>query len=160
MSVISGDRTPVTAAIHTVSETSQPGYDMTGISGDCAADGTITVEAGDDLTCTITNDDVGASLTVTKIVTNDNGGTAEVADFPLLVDATGVTTSRPTAPTSGRRRHATRSARPAWTRLHGDHRWRLRRGRLRDAGLGAAKACTITNDDNAPGADRHQGRHQ
>ena len=91
MSVISGDRTPVTAAIHTVSETSQPGYDMTGISGDCAADGTITVVAGDDLTCTITNDDVGASLTVTKIVTNDNGGTAVVADFPLFIDATGVT---------------------------------------------------------------------
>ena len=86
MSVISGDRTPVTAAIHTVSETSQPGYDMTGITGDCAADGTITVVAGDDLTCTITNDDVGASLTVTKVLPNDSGGDATCDEFSFSVN--------------------------------------------------------------------------
>jgi len=44
------------------------GYTGT-IGGTCAVDGTITLSPGDELSCTITNDDVQAQLTVTKIVT-------------------------------------------------------------------------------------------
>src|SRR6185437_5975469 len=51
--------------------------------GDCAADGTITLAAGDDKTCTITNDDKAAKLIVIKHVINDNGGTAKGSDFTL-----------------------------------------------------------------------------
>ena len=69
---------------HTVSNTNQRRLRDDHASGDCEANGTIRIVAGDDKTCTITNDDSGASLTVTKIVTNDNGGDAIVADFPLV----------------------------------------------------------------------------
>ncbi|MEH6422474.1 hypothetical protein, partial [Pseudomonas sp. CGJS7] len=43
----------------------------------------ITLAAGDVATCTIDNNDQAATLTLVKTVTNDNGGTATVSDFPL-----------------------------------------------------------------------------
>jgi hypothetical protein len=49
-----------------------------------------TIKAGDNLTCTITNDDISPKLTVTKVVINEYEGTAEVSDFPLFVDETPV----------------------------------------------------------------------
>ena len=50
----------------------------------------IALAGGDIATCTITNDDQAATLTLVKTVVNDNGGTATVSDFPLT--ATGPTT--------------------------------------------------------------------
>ena len=56
-SVISGERNEVSAGAHSVGETQDPGYAAT-IGGDCTPDGTITLNAGDDAHCTITNDDI------------------------------------------------------------------------------------------------------
>ncbi len=81
-SVTSGVKNTSTTGSHTVSETTDPGYTST-IGGDCASDGSITLAAGDDKTCTITNDDKPAKLTVIKHVINDNGGTATAANFSL-----------------------------------------------------------------------------
>jgi hypothetical protein len=81
-SVTSGVKNVSTAGPHTVSETSDPAYTET-IGGDCAANGSITLAAGDDKTCTITNDDKPAKLIVIKHVINDNGGTATAAGFTL-----------------------------------------------------------------------------
>ena len=81
-SVTSGVKNTSTIGSHTVSETTDPGYTAT-IGGDCAADGSITLAAGDDKTCTITNDDKPGKLIVIKHVINDNGGTATAADFTL-----------------------------------------------------------------------------
>jgi hypothetical protein len=52
----------------TASETPQAGYTPSVWGGDCAADGTITLLPGDDKTCTITNDDQRATLTLVKTV--------------------------------------------------------------------------------------------
>ena len=81
-SVTSGVKNTQTIGSHTVSETTDPGYTAT-IGGDCAANGSVTLAAGDDKTCTITNDDKPAKLTVIKHVINDNGGTATAANFTL-----------------------------------------------------------------------------
>ena len=81
-SVTSGVKNTSTIGSHTVSETTDPGYTAT-IGGDCAADGSVTLAAGDDKTCTITNDDKPAKLIVIKHVINDNGGTATAANFTL-----------------------------------------------------------------------------
>ncbi len=81
-SVSSGVKNTSSVGAHTVSETTDPTYTST-IGGDCAADGTITLAAGDDKTCTITNDDKAAKLIVIKHVINDNGGTATAANFSL-----------------------------------------------------------------------------
>ncbi|MCA1576138.1 MAG: hypothetical protein LC794_02085, partial [Acidobacteria bacterium] len=80
--VSSGVKNTSTVGAHTVSETTDPGYTAT-IGGDCAADGSITLAAGDDKSCTITNDDQAAKLIVIKHVINDNGGTATAANFTL-----------------------------------------------------------------------------
>ncbi|MBI1754820.1 hypothetical protein HYR65_00875, partial [Candidatus Azambacteria bacterium] len=87
-SVTSGVASTTSADLHTVSETSQAGYTGT-ISGDCAANGTITLTAGQNKTCTITNDDITPSLTLNKVVVNDNGGAATTTDWTLT--ATGPT---------------------------------------------------------------------
>ena len=61
------------------------GYAVT-IGGDCAPDGSVTLNIGDFKNCTITSDDVAPRLTVTKVVVNGNGGTRQASDFPLFVD--------------------------------------------------------------------------
>lgn len=61
LSVTSGVATTTLApGTYTVSETGDAGYAASVWGGDCAADGTITLADGDDLECTITNDDIAA----------------------------------------------------------------------------------------------------
>jgi len=52
--VTSGFQNGFNAGSHTVSETSDPSY-TEAISGDCAGDGSITLNLGDVKSCTITN---------------------------------------------------------------------------------------------------------
>ena len=68
--------------------TGSAGYAASAWSGDCAADGKITLLPGDDKTCTITNDDQQAHLTLTKTVINNNGGSASADDFARFIDGT------------------------------------------------------------------------
>lgn len=46
----------------------------------------ITLEPGSNVNCAITNDDVAPSLTLVKILTNDNGGAKTIADFDISID--------------------------------------------------------------------------
>jgi Prealbumin-like fold domain len=71
---------------YTVSEVGVAGYTQTGITGDCASDGTVTLNAGDNKTCTITNNDDAPKLTLDKIVVNDNGGTRLESAWMLTAD--------------------------------------------------------------------------
>ena len=90
--VTSGVAETVLAGVqYTVSETSHPDYQASVWSGDCAPDGTITLQAGENKVCHITNDDKPATLTLIKHVINDDGGTKVVTDFPLFIDTTQVT---------------------------------------------------------------------
>ncbi|HLE99426.1 MAG TPA: hypothetical protein VI540_05960, partial [Gaiellaceae bacterium] len=70
-----------------LSEAGPDGYDAS--AWVCSAgqvDGdTVSVAFGDDITCTITNDDQPAKLVVIKTVVNDNGGTKLASDFALEV---------------------------------------------------------------------------
>ena len=59
---------PFSLGAHTVSETQQTGYELVGITGHCAADGSITLSPGDDKTCTITNDDLQRATTIQTIM--------------------------------------------------------------------------------------------
>ena len=91
------DGSPVTSGVpvvvapgpHTVSETGQTGYDPE-IGGACNPDGTISILAGEDLVCTITNDDIPPSITLTKVINNDvSGGPGPITDvavFSLTID--------------------------------------------------------------------------
>ncbi|MDO8482815.1 MAG: SdrD B-like domain-containing protein, partial [bacterium] len=72
--VTSGVQNGFDAGTYTVSETPQTGYAFVGITGDCASNGSITLNLGDVKACTITNNDEQAYIKVVKVVTNDNGG--------------------------------------------------------------------------------------
>jgi hypothetical protein len=93
----SGDSTThhkVTAAIeYTLSESSVAGYTQIGDwscnGGSFAAPNKITLGLGDDVTCTITNDDNGPKLQLVKSVTNDNGGSKTAADWTLTATGSG-----------------------------------------------------------------------
>jgi uncharacterized repeat protein (TIGR01451 family) len=87
-SFITGVQKAVNAGSYTVGETNQPGYTQTGIGGDCASNGSITLHSGDVKSCTITNQDVAPTITIIKSVTN-NFGTAAAPDFfGLSLDGT------------------------------------------------------------------------
>ncbi|MFA6382165.1 MAG: ice-binding family protein [Candidatus Buchananbacteria bacterium] len=77
-SVVSGVASTTVTGLHTVSETSDSDYVAT-ISGNCAADGTITLALGDVKTCTITNNDIAP-------VSSGGGGGGGNAPVPPLID--------------------------------------------------------------------------
>ncbi|HJU44342.1 MAG TPA: kelch repeat-containing protein, partial [Vicinamibacterales bacterium] len=147
--VTSGAPNTLTAnAPYTVTEANQPGYLATAWSGDCAADGTITLLPGDNKTCTITNDDVAPTLTVVKTVINDNGGTKQVSDFALFVNGSPVTSGSPN----------TLSANTLYTVSETNLAGYTASAWGGDCAVngtitllpGDSKTCTITNDDVAP----------
>jgi Prealbumin-like fold domain len=78
------------AGSYNVSETGGPsGYSFTGFTGDCDSSGNVTVVAGQEKTCTLTNDDQTAHLKLIKHVTNNDGGTAAATAWTLTADGTG-----------------------------------------------------------------------
>jgi uncharacterized repeat protein (TIGR01451 family) len=83
----------VTPGSHTVGETAGTGTSLGNyvgvISGDCAANGSVTVAPGDSKVCTITNTLRPGHLTLVKHVTNDNGGDAVAADWTLTATGAG-----------------------------------------------------------------------
>ena len=76
-----------------LNETGLTGYSFVSITGEgCPTQlgGTVTLQPGQNITCTINNDDMAPSLALTKYVTNDNNGVASASDW--TVTATGPTT--------------------------------------------------------------------
>lgn len=74
--VTSGVQNAYSAGAHTVTETHPTGY-IAAITGDCAADGTITLALGDVKACTVTYTDV--PFAATAIIDTFNRGTGNVA---------------------------------------------------------------------------------
>ncbi|HUR24688.1 MAG TPA: hypothetical protein VM327_01570 [Candidatus Thermoplasmatota archaeon] len=143
--VTSGEQNGFDAGAHTVTENGPPGYQPT-FSGDCDANGTVRLAVGDAKTCVITNDDIRPLLTVTKVVTNDNGGNATVGSFPLFVDDTQVTSGQATGFPAGGHVVSEQGSDAYSSSITGDC----------DAvgnvslAVGDVKSCTITNDDIQP----------
>lgn len=72
---------------YTVSENALlSGYSIGVWGGDCSADGSIFLQAGQAAVCTITYNDMPATLVVNHTVINDSGGTATKADFEVYID--------------------------------------------------------------------------
>jgi hypothetical protein len=157
----SGDSiTPVDGCTYTISETALDGYTQVG-DPVCTIDGSpaahpVLFATGDTIVCTITNTDDGAMLALTKIVTNDNGGTAAVGDWTL--DANGPTPQQGAGGFTSIKVSAgdytlTESAGPAGY-TEGDWDCGAASGQLSGNVLtlnnGDDVTCTITNDDIQP----------
>jgi uncharacterized repeat protein (TIGR01451 family) len=73
--------TSLPAGTYTVTETAAPGF--TTSYANCAD---IKLDNGESATCTITNDDQQGTLTVEKVVVNNDGGTKVASDFSFQVN--------------------------------------------------------------------------
>ncbi len=131
-----GDTYTVSQGAYSVGETGGPsGYAAT-FSGDCNADGAISVTVGQDKTCTITNDDIAPTLTVLKHVVNKHGSTATASDFSMQITGTAGTPAPFDGSEAGRHEDAGRR------HLRGD---RVRRGhrRLHPVRLGGLQRLAL-----------------
>ncbi|MGB6895266.1 MAG: hypothetical protein WBF37_04910, partial [Dehalococcoidia bacterium] len=93
--VTSGAPNILLAGAHTVSEDDPAPFYTATIGGDCAGDGSITLAPGDDMTCTIINDDIPP----TPAVSIDKK--ADGSDGPILVTAGGTVTYEWTVTNTG-----------------------------------------------------------
>ncbi len=150
----------VNAGSFTASETGAPsGYHFDGFSGDCNSSGVVTVAVGENKTCTLTNNDIAATVKVIKHVINDNGGTnvaadwsihlqnstpAEVSGSPAAGSETGTTYTVPAGTYT-----ASETGAPSGYHFDGFS------GDCNSSGVvtvavGENKTCTLTNNDIAP----------
>lgn len=145
---------------YALNEIGLSGYEFVSITGDAkcpiALGGTATLNEGENITCTIKNDDQSPKLHLRKIVTSNNGGTATAADFTLTADGSGLNDISGTSPvdSDGTLQADTfilSETGPAgylggeWV-CSGDGR---QSGASITLGLGEEATCTITNDDQA-----------
>src|SRR5256714_9052944 len=94
-STFAGAETPGTtvtlnAGSYSVNEAAVSGYTKT-LGADCSG----SIANGETKTCTITNDDQAATLTVIKHVVNDNGGATTSVDFTKTAGATNLSPQPP-----------------------------------------------------------------
>ena len=96
--VVNGETNTFDVGTYTITETGPAGYTST-FSGSCDSSGQITLSANDQKTCTITNDDIAPSLTLTKHVVNGNATATDwtlTATGPTSISGAGSITSGPT----------------------------------------------------------------
>ncbi|MBA4180761.1 MAG: hypothetical protein C0506_09255 [Anaerolinea sp.] len=145
-----GTAVTMDAGTFSITESGPSGYSGsisgTGCPTTFGASAAVSIAAGATVTCTITNDDIAPKLTVTKVVTNNNGGTAVVADFPLFVDATAVTSGVQNTFNAGAHTVSETGMSGYAATISGDC---AANGSITLA-PGDVKACTITNDDISP----------
>jgi len=142
--VTSGVQTKVNPGTYTADETLLPGYTFDGFSGDCDADGDVTVALGESKTCTLTNSDIQPQLTLVKTVNNNYGGTLGVSDFPLFVDATPVNSGEANGFNAGSYT-ASETQQPGYSA--GDWGGDCAADGSVTLAIGESKTCTITNSD-------------
>ncbi|MBI2613148.1 lamin tail domain-containing protein, partial [Candidatus Kaiserbacteria bacterium] len=143
----------VSDGTYSVVETMPDGWAQVGNA--CAS---VVVQAGETGICTITNVKLG-TITIVKVVVNDNGGTATSSDFtvhlhqaPSMVDvpgspqpgsASGTVYSNLATSTY----HVAENATTTYTTsFSGD----CNSDGTMELAAGESKSCTVTNDDNPP----------
>lgn len=137
----------LTPGAHTASEVTLTGYSAGSWGGDCAADGSITLAAGENKTCSITNDDQAGTLVVKKMVVRDNGGTAATSTFSFQVNG-GVATAfeedgENSISVNAGTYTVTEVAVAGYTASYSNCENVV-------VSNGETETCTITNNDNAP----------
>ena len=152
----SGIAATIPAGNYTLVENGVAGY--TGaITGDCAADGSITVVAGQSYNCTITNDDNDPSLTLQKVIINDDGGVSVESDWTLIATGpTGFSGPGPSVSNNASFDSGVYDLSETGPVGYTASAWVCVGGNQLDddtieIGLGDVVTCTITNDDNAVG---------
>ena len=113
--------------------------------------GSITLANGDDVICSISNDDVAPQLTIIKDPTNDNGGNADPDDFLLTVDGNSVLSGIANSYLANTPLAINETTLAGYTfvSITGDPECPAALGDSITLGVGDDITCTITNDDVA-----------
>jgi len=135
---------PVSVGNHTVSEVDNFGYEVT-YSAECPG-GVANVPNGGNVTCTVTNTMPYGTITVTKTVTNDDGGDLTIGSFILKIDGVTVTSGVPKNVAVGAHNVSEVGLFGYLATVSGDCNTS---GDVTVAS-GESKNCTITNDDIPP----------
>lgn len=145
------------AGTYNLSESGPSGYTSSNwvcVGGTQDDSDTVTVGLGDDVTCTITNDDDVPSLTLVKVVTNDNGGSASESDWTLFaskgsegIGGTGPIVSSDSTFTAGTYVLGESGGPSGYTASDWECVGGVQDGDEITIGLGEDVTCTITNDD-------------
>ena len=154
---VPGTTITLDAGAYNVTETGPSRLHASHSAADCSG----TIAAGGSATCTVTNDDQAAKLTVIKHVINDNGGTASRRLHARL--GRHRTTRRMTSPARSRPARASPSTRAAYDVTEtGPSGYTASYSADCSGSIanGETKTCTVTNDDQAREADRDQARDQ
>jgi len=148
-------RTVTAGETYTLSETGPSGYSPS--AWVCTGGGTqnlaqITLANGENVTCTITNDDIAPSLTVIKTVVNDNGGAKVASNFSITVTGTNVAPSAtfPGAVSPGTAVTLNAGSYSVDEAADSGYAKTLSADCMGSIALGESKTCTITNNDIAP----------
>ncbi|MGE5073407.1 MAG: hypothetical protein ACM3MF_08265, partial [Anaerolineae bacterium] len=140
------------AGTYSVGEDAVAGYALSS-AGDCSG----SIAAGQTKTCTLTNNDIAPVLHLRKLLMNNNGGTATIADFTLNADGTGTNDlSGSSSVDSGAGLQAdTWALSESGPAGYAASAWSCtgtgsQNGSSITVGIGQEATCTITNDDIAP----------
>jgi uncharacterized repeat protein (TIGR01451 family) len=139
-----------------LNETVLSGYNFVSLTGDAKCPGvlggTVTLDEGEHVSCTITNDDVAPTLTLTKVVTNNNGGNAAPNDFLLTVGGAGVSSGVSNAYDANTALALNETVLSGYNfvSLTGDAKCPAVLGGTVTLDEGENVSCTITNNDIAP----------
>lgn len=148
----SGNPTNMIADTYTITETGVSGY-VASFSGDCDVNGVVTLNPGDNKTCTITNNDLPANITLIKSVINNNGGTATAnSAWGLRIDGNIVPNNTSVAVSANTPHSITEDGRAGYTfvSITGNPKCPAVLGGTATLDEGESITCTITNDDTAP----------
>lgn len=148
----------VPAGTYVLSESGGPsGYTNTGWSCDGGSlDGSsLTLSTGDDVICTVTNDDQPGTLIVEKILPNDDGGTATPDEFSFQVNdgdaaAFNANGQNSIEVNAGTYTVTEVDASPAYDTSYANDLNANEDCSNLAVGNGETVTCTITNDDVAP----------
>jgi hypothetical protein len=142
-----GKTVTLNAGSYSVDESGGPsGYAKT-LSAGCSG----TIAVGQEKTCTITNNDIAATLTVIKTVVNNDGGTATSGDFTMDVTGSGVSDAHFPGTAAGKTVALDAGAYSVdESGGPGGYAKTLSAGCSGTIAVGQAKTCTITNEDIAP----------
>ena len=135
--------------VYFVTEIGVAGYQAT-FSGDCNVAGQITLVAGDNKQCTITNNDIAPNITLIKSVTNNSGGTLQPFQFLLLVDGSAVPQNSSVPVTANSAHTIDEGVQTGYhfVSITGSTKCPAVLGGIATLDEGEAITCTITNDDN------------
>ncbi len=150
--VFSGVNNPVTAGLHIVGETQQPGYQFTSFAGqNCTVDqqGAWTALGiiGQTTTCTITNTAIQPKLIIKKHVVNDNGGGKSSDDFNMTVSGNAVSDTNFPGDEAGTTVYLSEGAYTVDETTDGAYAKTRSADCSGTISIGQTKTCTITNDD-------------